>query len=71
MRKSLLFGGPEEGAPSVGEEVQEYQTLVEAFFLRVAASAGKFRICILRWQFGQRATVFSMRSFPSFESQSI
>ena len=63
--------GPVQGAPIGGEEVQEYQTLVEAFSLRVSASAGKFRTCILRWQFGQRATVFSIRSFPSFESHSM
>jgi len=63
--------GPWEGGPVMRKEVQEYQFLVEDFFFRVAVSAGKFRTCILRWQFGQRATVFSMRSFPSFESHSM
>lgn len=41
-------GGPGEILPIGGEEVQDYQTLGEDFFLSTATSAGNFSACILR-----------------------
>ena len=63
--------GPGEGAPIIGKEVQKSHLFGDDFSFKIATSAGKFRICIFLWQFGQSATVFSIVSSPSSANRSI